>query len=180
MRLIRRLIVVTAALVAMSAPFATPASAAGDDYPWRTSTTNAADRWGFTQRQCVSFVAWRQAQAGRPLSNSAQRWGSASNWDEAAVRLGVRIGTRPVVGAIAHWNAGERSPWWAYGSATANGTVTAGPYGHVGYVRSVNADGSAVVEQYNMSGNRSYSVTRVKAPRYLYHGVGGYPAARRY
>lgn len=180
MRLIKRLIVVTAGLVAVSASFATPASAAGDDYAWRTSTVNAADRWGFTQRQCVSFVAWRQAQAGRPLDNAAQRWGSALTWDDAATRLGVRIGTRPVVGAIAHWNAGERSSWWAYGSATANGYLTAGPYGHVGWVKQVNADGSALIAQYNVSGNRSYALTRVKAPRYLYNGVGGYPAARRY
>jgi hypothetical protein len=30
-----------------------------------------------------------------------------------------------------------------------------------------------------MFGNRSYSTMRVKAPRYLYDGVAGYPAARR-
>jgi surface antigen len=170
-RLLKRLIVVAAALAAVSVPFATPASAAGDDYPWRTSTVNAPDRWGFTQRQCVSFVAWREAQSGHALNNSTQRWGSALSWDEAAVRLGVRVSTRPVRGAVAHWNAGERSPWWAYGSSTANGYVQAGPYGHVGWVKQVNADGSVLVEQYNMSGNRSYSLTRVKAPRYIYYGV---------
>jgi surface antigen len=158
---------------------AAPASAAGDDYPWRTSTTNASDSWGFTQRQCVSFVAWREAQAGRAMNNAEQHWGSALSWDEAASRLGVSIGTRPVVGAIAQWNAYERSPWWANGSSTANGWIQAGPYGHVGFVKQVNSDGSAVVEQYNVSGNRSYALTRVKAPRYLYNGVGGYPAARR-
>ena len=92
--------------------------------------------------------------------------------------MGVRISSRPVVGAIAQWNAGERSPWWANGSPTANGYIQAGPYGHVGIVKQVNADGSALVEQYNMSGSRSYSITRVKAPRYLYDGVAGYPAAR--
>jgi surface antigen len=180
MRLIQRLIVGTTAVLALTSLVASPASAAGDDYPYRTSTSNALDRWGFTQRQCVSFVAWREAQAGHALDNGSQRWGSALYWDEAAVRLGVKIGTRPIVGAIAHWNAGERSPWWANGSPTANGYIQAGPYGHVGWVKQVNSDGSVVVEQYNMSGNRSYSLTRVKAPRYLYNGVGGYPAARRY
>jgi surface antigen len=161
------------ALTALTLPFAPAASASGDDYPWRTSTAySSPDRWGFTQRQCVSFVAWREAQAGHALNNATQRWGSALSWDEAAIRLGKRISTRPVVGAIAHWNAGERSPWWAYGSATANGYIQAGPYGHVGWVKQVNADGSVLVEQYNMSGSRTYSLTRVKAPRYIYYGVG--------
>jgi surface antigen len=179
MRLIQRLLVGLTAVMALMTLVASPASASGDDYPWRTSTTNSLDRWGFTQRQCVSFVAWREAQAGREMNNAEQHWGSALNWDEAAARLGVRIGTRPVVGAIAHWNAGERSPWWANGSSTANGYIQAGAYGHVGFVKQVNSDGSALVEQYNLSGNRSYSLTRVKAPRYLYDGVAGYPEARR-
>ena len=180
MRLIQRLLVAVTAVVALTTLVASPASASGDDYPWRTSTTNSLDSWGFTQRQCVSFVAWREAQAGRAMSNAQQQWGSALNWDEAAARLGVAIGTRPVVGAIAQWNAYERSPWWAYGSSTANGWIQAGPYGHVGIVKQVNSDGSVIVEQYNLSGTRSYSLTRVKAPRYLYDGVAGYPAARRY
>jgi surface antigen len=159
------------AAAVVSLPLAAPAAAGGDDYPYRSATTNAADRWGFTQRQCVSFVAWREAQAGHPVSNHTQHWGSALNWDNTARARGVWISSRPRVGAIAHWNAGERSAWWANGSRTANGYVKAGPYGHVGWVRSVNADGSAVVEQYNMAGNRSYSVMRVKAPRYLYYKV---------
>ena len=171
MRLTQRVALVLTAVVAMLAPFATPASAAGDDYPWRTSTINAADRWGFTQRQCVSFAAWRLAQAGRPINNATQRWGSAHNWDNNAVRLGTRVSTRPARGAIAHWNAYERSAWWANGSPVANGWIKAGPYGHVGWVKQVNTDGSVLVEQYNMSGNRSYSLTRVKAPRYLYIGL---------
>jgi surface antigen len=179
MRTLRRLFAVAATVLCLSVTMSSSAFATGDDYPWRTSTTNAADRWGFTQRQCVSFVAWREAQAGRPLSNAAQHWGSALSWDEAAARLGVRIGTRPVVGAIAQWNANERSAWYANGSSVANGTVTAGPYGHVAFVKGVYSDGSALIEQYNMFGNRSYSTMRVKAPRYLYDGVAGYPAARR-
>ena len=180
MRLIQRLLVGLTAVVSLMTLVASPASASGDDYPWRTSTTNSLDSWGFTQRQCVSFVAWREAQAGRAMNNGQQHWGSALNWDEAAARLGVAIGTRPVVGAIAQWNAYERSPLWANGSPTANGWIQAGAYGHVAVVKQVNSDGSVVVEQYNLTGTRSYSLTRVKAPRYLYDGVAGYPAARRY
>lgn len=163
----------TASLAAaMTLPVATPASAAVvDAYPYRADTTSSADAWGFTKRQCVSFVAWREAKAGRPMNNVTQRWGSALTWDDAAARMGYPISTRPVVGAIAQWNANEGSAWWANGSKVANGRITAGPAGHVAWVRSVNPDGSVVVEQYNMGGNRAYSVMRVKAPRYVYYKV---------
>jgi surface antigen len=175
----RRLLAVVAAALCLSTLMGGSALASGDDYPYRAYTSNVADRWGFTVRQCVSFVAWREAQAGRPMSNATQHWGSAYSWDEAAARLGVRISTHPVVGAIAQWNADERSAWYANGSTVANGYVQAGPYGHVAWVKYVYSDGSVLVEQYNMGGNRSYSTMRLKAPRYLYDGVAGYPAARR-
>ena len=38
-------------------------------------------------------------------------------------------------------------------------------------VRAVYSDGSALVEQYNLNGQRSYGTTRVRAPRYLYYRV---------
>jgi surface antigen len=171
MRPLRRLIVLLTALVAFTSLTLTPASAVGDDYPWRTDTTGSADSWGFTKRQCVSFVAWRMAQRKHPLNNRTQRWGSALSWDETARRLGYGIGTKPVPGSIAHWNPGERAAWYARGSTKPNGWITAGLYGHVGYVQGVYPDGSVSVVQYNLSGTRSYSTTRVKAPRYLYVSV---------
>ena len=168
MRLPSRLIVVASTLLALFAATSAPASAAGDDYPWRTDTTSSADRWGFTKRQCVSLVAWRLSQRGAVLSNAGQRWGNALSWDDAARRLGIGIGSKPVVGSIAHWNAGEAGAYYANGSTRPNGTMRAGSYGHVGYVQGVYSDGSVSVAQYNMYGSRSYSVMRVKAPRYLY------------
>lgn len=171
MRALRRLLVLLTAVLAFSTVAVSPAAAVGDDYPWRTDTTWTADRWGFTKRQCVSFVAWRMAQRGHPLNNATQRWGSAHSWDDAARRLGYGIGTKPVAGSIAHWNAYERAAWYANGSTTANGWITAGGYGHVGYVQGVYPDGSVSVAQYNLSGTRSYSTMRVKAPRYLYVSV---------
>jgi surface antigen len=170
-RALRRLFAVVATVLFLSTAFSSAAFAAGDDYPWRTATTNAADRWGFTERQCVSFVAWREAQAGHPVSNYTQHWGNAADWDNTARALGVWISSRPRVGAIAQWNAYESSGWYANGSATPNGTVSAGGYGHVAWVKAVYGDGSALIEQYNMFGNRSYSTMRVKAPRYLYYRV---------
>ena len=168
MRAVRRLLVLLTVVVAFTAGTLTPASAIGDDYPWRTDSTWTADRWGFTKRQCVSFVAWRMAQRARPLNNSTQRWGSALNWDDAARRLGHSVSTRPTRGAIAHWNAYERAAWYANGSNSVNGTIKAGAYGHVAYVQEVYWDGSVKVSQYNMFGTRSYSVARIKAPRYIY------------
>lgn len=144
-----------------------PAQAAGDDYPYRSASASAPDRWGFTARQCVSFVAWRMEQRHDAMSNRTQRWGNASDWDETARRLGYAVGSKPVAGAVAQWNAGERSAYYANGSARPNGTFTAGSYGHVGYVRAVYADGSVLVENYNLNGSGRFSTMRVKAPRYL-------------
>lgn len=149
----------------------TPASAAGDDYPHRLDSSGSSDRWGFTMRQCVSFVAWRMKQRSHALDNASQGWGSALSWDETARRLGYGIGTTPVAGSIAHWNAGERSALYWKGATRANASMTAGDYGHVGYVRRVHPDGSASVEHYNALGDRRYTVSRVRAPRYLYVSV---------
>ena len=168
---LRRLLVLLTCVVAFSAGTISPASAVGDDYPWRLDTTQSADRWGFTKRQCVSFVAWRMAQRGHPLDNATQGWGDAHTWDDAARRLGYGIGSKPVPGSIAHWNAHERGTWYAAGSSRPNGTMTAGGWGHVGYVQGVYSDGSVSVAQYNLNGSRKYSTMRVRAPRYLYVSV---------
>jgi surface antigen len=141
-----------------------------NDYPYRTqSDFYATDKWGFTERQCVSFAAWRLAQHGRAINNS-DNWGSALTWDDTARRLGFAVTSKAHVGAIAQWNAHESGAYYSKGSATANGSFVAGGYGHVGWVKEVYSDGSALVEQYNMGGDRSYSVMRVKAPRYLLVG----------
>jgi surface antigen len=139
-----------------------------NDYPYRyQSDYYAIDKWGFTQRQCVSFAAWRLSQHGHTIDNRQDNWGSAYTWDDTARRLGFSVTHTARVGAIAQWNAHEDSPYYGKGASSPNGTFVAGGYGHVGYVMQVYADGSALVEQYNMSGSRSYSVMRVKAPRYL-------------
>jgi surface antigen len=163
-----RLLSVIALLAALMVPFlASPAQAATNDYPYRNSTSSsAADRWGFTQRQCVSFAAWRLAQHHKSLSNAGNAWGDASHWDEAARAKGITISSRPRVGAVAQWNSGEKSPYYASNGGT--GYLQAGQYGHVAYVTAVFGDGSVTIEQYNMSGNRTYSTMHVRANRYLY------------
>ena len=158
----------TLSLSALSVISAPAAHASGDDYPYRTDTTQSADPWGFTKRQCVSFVASELKQHGVPISNASQHWGNARDWDDAARRLGRTVTTRAKVGAVAQWNAGEHSTF--YPATGGTGTLTAGSYGHVAYVTNVYSDGSVRVEQYNMSGNRSFSAMHVRAPRYLYVG----------
>ena len=171
MRQIRRLLVLLVAVFALSGVTAAPAGAVGDDYPWRLDQSWSADKFGFTKRQCVSFVAWRMAQRRHPLNNATQKWGSALTWDDTARRLGYGVGRKPVAGSIAHWNAGEAAAYYSKGSTRPNGTMRAGAYGHVGYVQGVYADGSVSVAQYNGLGTRTYSTMRVKAPRYLYVSV---------
>lgn len=165
----RHLLAIAALVGALLSPFlATPAQAAGDDYPYRTATTNTADPWGFTKRQCVSFAAWELKQRGRPISNAGNVWGSAYRWDDTARAKHIVISTRPKVGAIAQWNSNERSAFYPSGGGT--GYLQAGGYGHVALVTRVYSNLTVQVEQYNMSGTRSYSTMHVKAPRYLYIG----------
>jgi surface antigen len=154
-----------------SRPAATVVQAARtspDSYPYAADTSGDSDEWGFTKRQCVSYVAWRLAQVGRPIDNERDHWGSALDWDDTAKRLGYGVSTRPSVGAVAQWNAGEHSAYWSGASASSDGTFVAGAAGHVAWVTAVYSDGSVQVAQYNGTGDRSYSTMRVKAPRYLY------------
>jgi surface antigen len=170
-RPVRRVLVLVLSALALVLGTVGPATAAGDDYPWRTDTTGSADRFGFTKRQCTSFAAWRLAQRGTVLSNAAQGWGDAHYWDDAAYRLRHGRGFTPVVGAVAHWNPSEASPYYGSGSPVANGTFRSGAKGHVASVQSVHGDGSVTVSQYNVNGSRAYSTMRVRAPRFLYVGI---------
>jgi surface antigen len=145
---------------------AVPARAYTDDYPWKSDTTYSNDSFGFTKRQCVSYAAWRLYKSGHRISNSSGHWGNAYHWDDAARALGKRVTTTPKVGAIAQWNAYERSTY--YPSTGGTGTMTAGRYGHVAWVAAVYSNGSVLVRQYNINGNRSFSQMHVRAPRYIY------------
>ena len=169
MRVIRRAVVLLLTVPALHL-CVTTSPAAADGYPWRLSRATTADAFGFTTRQCVSYVAWRLAQRGTRLDNAREGWGDARTWDDAARRLGHPVGRRPVVGAVAHWDAHERGPLYTGGSRL-RGVMSAGSHGHVAWVQHVHTDGSASVLQYNGTGTRTYSVARVKAPRYLYVGV---------
>jgi surface antigen len=144
-----------------------------DDYPYRTqSNPSAVDKWGFTQRQCVSYAAFRVNQSGHAFTNRTVRngrtyyWGNARDWDSTAVALGKTVSRTPKAGAIAHWNAYETSAYYPRSGGT--GTMRAGAYGHVAVVAKMLGYGKVLIRQYNVSGNRSYSEMVVTAPRYIY------------
>lgn len=148
-----------AAASASTGPDAVIAGAAAlrDDYPasWRDAPMDAAfDWWGFPNRQCTSFVAFRlAASAGKRFPVAV---GDAHQWDDRLAPY-VRVDATPAVGAIAHWNANESA-----------GGLTAGPLGHVGWVQAVYADGSALVEQYNLGNDGRYVQYRTRAARYIH------------
>jgi surface antigen len=155
----------------VATPHAVTNAPALNAYPWATDETEQPDAYGFTRRQCVSYAAWYLNVHGTPFGYNTQGpkgttvFGDASGWDAAAQRAGFTVSTTPVVGSIAQWHAYEYSSWvqgdYYY-------TFAAGSAGHVGVVTKVYADGSVDVAQYNTDNARSFSVSHLSAPRYIY------------
>ncbi len=124
-----------------------------DDYPYGPGV--GLDPWGFALANCTSFVAWRLNHTlGVPFDAYAfgGYWGDAGYWDSAAAVAGLRVDDLPSVGAIAQWRGDE----------------TVAGFGHVGVVVSVNADGSANIEEYNALVPLGYSRRTLFAPRYIH------------
>lgn len=107
-----------------------------DDYPYRTSSPDRADRWNFLTRECTSFIAWRlNHDNGVAFSNSygGRQWGNAAHWAELARAEGIRVDNTPAPGSVAQFDPGVQGRH---------------PYGHVAYV--VKTDGNrALIEEYN-------------------------------
>lgn len=129
-------------LVALSvvAVASTPAFAGTDDYPANLKSVamdSTVDQWGFYNRECTSFVAWRlNATNGIPFSNVAQTglYGNAATWKDRAIAEGKVVDNIPAVGAVAWWD-----------------------FGHVAWVESVSPDGSQVtIEDYNSTNDGTY------------------------
>ena len=76
--------------------------------------------------QCTQWAWYMWQQNGREVPSN---WGNAYSWGSAAAAAGYRVDHYPSAGAIFQSSAG-----W---------------YGHVGYVESVNADGSIVASEMN-------------------------------
>jgi surface antigen len=124
----------------------------GDDYPWFSELSNnqggGLSPLNYFYRECVDFVAWRlNRDAGSLKAPYLYTWstltpsgGNAYQWKRAWQNNGWETSTTPVAGSVA---------WYSYG--------------HVAYVKSVNADGTITVEDYNQSGLHVYDIRTVAA-----------------
>ncbi|MDQ1519178.1 MAG: hypothetical protein QOI55_251, partial [Actinomycetota bacterium] len=138
--------------------FANGATDRGYPYPSapdcdeRTGANCANDRWGFTQGQCHSWVAYRlnQLNAGQLRGGSfdagyrqpsGQRWGGAGHWAIDAQRAGITVDDHPALGSIAWWSADG---------------------GHVAYVEAVNADGSVRISEMNFDFHNGFDLATLR------------------
>lgn len=115
------------------------ASTGVNDYPYRNSTVDVADGWGFLTRECTSFTAWR-IRNDLHISDFTNGWkggwfGNAESWAANARSLGVQVNSTPTVGSVAQFPPGVDG---------------AGSLGHVAFVIGV-GNGTVTVEDYNYS-----------------------------
>lgn len=85
---------------------------------------------GYAPENCTIFVALKRERSGHPVPDNL---GNAANWAVNAAAQGIPIGSVPKAGAV--------------------GVSTAGYYGHVFYVESVNEDGSYLISEQNYDFN---------------------------
>ena len=85
---------------------------------------------GYDYGYCTWWAANRRSQIGRPIPSNL---GNASTWKTLAQRAGFAVGNVPQGGAVI-WTPPR--DW----------------YGHVGFVESVNPDGSANISEMNVAG----------------------------
>lgn len=130
----------------------------GDDYPANLKSAGVDavfNPWGFYNRECTSFVAWRlNHQNGYAFSNGMRggHFGDASNWAANARSLGYAVNSTPAVGAVATRASGDHVAWVA---AVGPGTVT--------------------VEQYNRHLDEVYTSETVPTSLFVYihvHDIG--------
>jgi surface antigen len=86
------------------------------------------DPWGMYSRQCVSYTAWKVYQKNGYMPYWGGR-GNANQWPGSARADGYATGSTPRAGSV--------------------GVISAGYYGHVVWVESVNANGTINISQYN-------------------------------
>lgn len=138
-------------------------SGKGDDYPNKNKPTwldvgtggAAVDQWGFFNRECVSFAAWRMNQQmgwkpGKPYPFTKATMngiGNAEDWGPKLAAKGYKVDNKPEVGAIAWWE-GFRG-------------IATSAAGHVAVVKEVKGNGQVVIEQYNAVPPHAYSTMTI-------------------
>jgi surface antigen len=150
------LLTLVASVVVLAGAASASATIGMDDYPSNLKTAakdSMVDPWGFYNRECTSFVAWRlNDDNGVAFSNNmkgpnggAGHFGNAGNWLSNAQRIGYSTDMTPKVGSVAWWSASARPP-----------------NGHVAWVESVSSDGTSVtIEQYNANNTGMYSTQTI-------------------
>lgn len=131
---------------ALAAAGAAGSAVAGDpghggypNYLANAPQDSIVDPWGMYNRECVSYTAWRVYQKNGYMPYWGGR-GNANQWPANARAAGIATGSTPKVGSV--------------------GVLYAGPYGHVVWVNSINANGTINISQYNYnfgSGSGMYS-----------------------
>jgi len=131
----------------------------GDDYPWFSELSNnqggGMSPLNYYYRECVDFVAWKlNVDAGSTKAPFTYNWfnltpsgGNAYQWKYAWEQHGWATGTTPKAGAVA---------WFGY---------------HVGYVKTVNTNGTVLIEEYNHQSDHLYGQRTIPASEvtlYLY------------
>jgi surface antigen len=130
------------------------AAAGTDDYPsaWQGRMDSMLDSWGYYNRECTSFVAWRlHARNGYEMPRAIGNGGTWGNW---AMNHNIRVDKNPAVGSVA-WSSTHVA--WVEAVDLARAAVTIEDYNGV----DSNHDG--------MYGNDgTYSERTVPADSYQY------------
>ena len=113
--------------------------ACGGGYPakWcRVAQDSTVDDWGYYNRECVSYVAWKRSSIGRWVPTW---WGNAGDWYGRA-----SSGITPQYGDVVVWPYSRPNM----------------PYGHVAIVESNNGS-SITISEYNYGVQGTYSVRTI-------------------
>ena len=113
-----------------------------------TNATIAGNRYDYGY--CTWYAYNRRAELGRPVGSF---WGNAATWASFARGSGYVVNGTPAVGAVMQ------------------DSYSAGGYGHVAVVESINGDGSITVSEMNYNGWNVYSRRTLdagQAARYNY------------
>lgn len=103
------------------------ANAGTDDYPsaWKGAMDSMLDSWGYYNRECTSFVAWRlHSRNGYEMPRAIGNGGTWGNW---AMAHGIRVDKNPAVGSVA-WSSTHVA--WVEAVDLIRGTVTIEDYNY--------------------------------------------------
>lgn len=118
-------------------------------YPsvWANAPMNSyVDSWGMYSRQCVSYTAFKVAQA----YGNMPYWGGVGNanqWPGNARAAGIPTGSTPRVGSVA--------------------VVSSGQYGHTAWVEAINPNGTIRISHFNVNWTGNYAVWDNLSPSYF-------------